>query len=138
MIDGICTLDDYDFASKTVIVRLDLNTPMDPENGEFLEDRRMRSHIPTLQELTDKKAKVVCIAHQGRAGESNFTSLKKHAKHLSELMGKEVKFVEDIFGPTARIAIKNMQDGEIVLLNNIRIYSEEALDRPADVQSTTF
>ncbi len=138
MIDGIRTIDDYDFKGKTTILRLDLNTPIDPETGGFLEDRRMRSHVPTIQELADKKAKVVCLAHQGRAGEPQFTTLEKHAKHLSKLLDTNVKYVEDIFGPTARTEIKNMQDGEILLLDNVRIYSEEALERPADVQSTTL
>ncbi|MFH1055662.1 MAG: phosphoglycerate kinase [Candidatus Altiarchaeota archaeon] len=138
MIDGIATLDDYNFAGKTVMLRLDLNTPIDPKTGEFLEDRRMRSHLPTIQELSDKKARVVCLAHQGRAGEPDFTTLEKHAKHLGKLLGIKVTYVEDIFGPTARTAIKNMRDGEIILLDNVRIYSEEALDRPADVQATTF
>ncbi|MFH1404027.1 MAG: phosphoglycerate kinase [Candidatus Altiarchaeota archaeon] len=138
MIDGISTMDDYNFKGKTVIVRLDLNTPLDPKTGEFLEDRRMRSHVPTLQELIDKKARIVCLAHQGRAGEPDFTTLEKHAKHLSELLGVKVKYVADIFGPTACTEIKNMREGEIILLDNVRIYSEEALERPADVQATTL
>jgi len=138
MIDEIATLDDFDFTGKTVIIRLDLNTPLDPETGEFLEDRRMRSHIPTLQELMDKKARVVCLAHQGRAGEPQFTELQKHAEHLSELLNTPVKYVESVFGTTAKNAIKNMSDGEILLLNNVRIYSEEAMNRPADQQAKTL
>ncbi len=138
MIHEINTLDDFDFAGKTVIIRLDLNTPLDPSTGKFLEDRRIRSHIPTLQELLDKKARVVCMAHQGRAGEPQFTELKKHAEHMSSILGVPVTFVESVFGNTAQIAIKNLQDGEIILLNNVRIYSEEAMDRPADVQAKTL
>ncbi len=138
MIDGIKTLDDFDFAGKTVLVRLDLNTPIDPSTGEFLEDRRMRSHVPTLQELSDKGAKVVCMAHQGQAGESEFTPLTKHAKHLSKLLGIEVKYADDLFGPTARVMVKNLRDGEILLLDNVRMYSEEALERPPEVHATSY
>ena len=138
MLDGIATLDDYNFAGKTVILRLDLNTPIDPKTGEFLEERRMLSHLPTIQELVDQKARVVCVAHQGRAGEPDFTTLEKHARRLGEPLGSKVAYVEDMFGPTARLAIKNMRDGDVIMLDNIRIYPEEALDRPADVQSTTF
>lgn len=138
MIGQIKTLDDFDFESKTVIVRLDLNTPTDPSTGEFIEDRRMRSHLPTLEELSDKKAKVVCMAHQGRAGEPQFTELENHANHISDLLGKNVEFVESVFGNTAKTAIKNLSDGEILLLNNVRIYSEEALNRPADVQAKSL
>jgi phosphoglycerate kinase len=138
MFEGIKTLDDFNFAGKTVILRLDLNTPIDPKTGGFLEDRRMRSHLPTIQELVDKKARVVCIAHQGRAGEPDFTTLENHAKRLSQMLGFKVNYVPDIFGPAAVVAIKNMRDGEVLLLDNVRIYSEEALERPPDVQATTF
>jgi phosphoglycerate kinase len=138
MIDGIATLDDYNLAGKTVLLRLDLNTPIDPKTGEFLEDRRMRSHVPTIQELVDKKARVVCMAHQGQAGEPEFTNLEKHAKHLGKLLKLKVQYADDVFGPTARTLIKNLRDGEVLLLDNVRMYSEEALERPADVQATTY
>ncbi|MBU0762247.1 MAG: phosphoglycerate kinase [Candidatus Altiarchaeota archaeon] len=138
MIDGIKTLDDFDFAGKTVLMRCDLNTPLDPVSGDFLEDRRMRSHLPTIQELMDKKAKVVCMAHQGKPGESEFTSLDKHAAHLGKLLGCEVKYADDLFGPTARTMIKNLGDGEVLLLDNVRMYSEEALERPPEVHSKSY
>ena len=138
MIEGISTLDDFNFAGKTVLVRCDLNTPIDPKTGEFLEDRRIKSHKETIQELSDKKARVVVMAHQGRAGESEFTTLEKHAERMSQVYGMDVKYVDDIFGTYARNSIKNMRDGEVVLLENVRFYSEEELERPADVQATTF
>jgi phosphoglycerate kinase len=138
MIGDIKTLDDFDFAGKTVLVRCDLNTPIDPSTGEFLEDRRMRSHIPTIQELVDKKAKTVILAHQGQPGQSEFKSLEKHAKHLEELLGQEVKYADDLFGPTARIMIKNLQDGEVMILDNVRMYSEEAIERPPEVHSKSY
>jgi len=138
MIDGILTLDDYNFAGKTVLVRCDLNTPLDPKTGEFLEDRRIQSHKETIQELSDKKARIVVMAHQGRAGESEFTTLEKHAQRMTQVYGIEVKYVDDIFGTYARNTIKNMRDGEVVLLENVRFYSEEELERPADVQATTY
>lgn len=138
MFENILTFDDYDFNGKTALVRCDLNTPLDPSTGDFLEDRRMRSHKSTLQELSDKKAKTVIVAHQGRPGDSDFTTLESHAKRLTEILGTEVKYVEDIFGYHARNSVKNMNPGDIVLLENIRFYSEESLDRPADVQATTY
>jgi len=138
MIEGILTLDDYNFAGKTALVRCDLNTPLDPKTGEFLEDRRIRSHKETIQELSDKKARIVVMAHQGRAGEPEFTTLEKHAQHMSKVYGIEVKYVDDIFGTYARTTIKNMRDGEVILLENVRFYSEEEMERPADVQAKTF
>jgi phosphoglycerate kinase len=138
MIDNIPTLDDFDFEGKTVLLRVDLNTPIDPKTGEFIEDRRMRSHVPTVQELIDKKARVVCMAHQGQPGESEFTTLEKHAKHFGNLLKIKVQFADDVFGPTARMMIKNLRDGEVLLLDNVRIYSEEAIERPADVHATSL
>ncbi|MCX6695445.1 MAG: phosphoglycerate kinase, partial [Candidatus Altiarchaeota archaeon] len=85
-----------------------------------------------------KKARVVVMAHQGRAGESEFTTLEKHAERMSEVYDVEVKYVDDIFGTYARNSIKNMRDGEVLLLENVRFYSEEELERPADVQATTY
>lgn len=138
MIDGIKTLDDFKLEGKTVLVRCDFNTPLDPKTGEFLEDRRLRSHRETLLELSKKKAKVVVIAHQGRSGEAEFTTTEKHAKKLSEILGIKVEYVDDIFGTYARERIKSMKNGEIILLENARFYSEEETERPPDVQATTF
>lgn len=138
MIDGIKTLDDLKLEGKTVLVRCDFNTPIDPKTGEFLEDRRLRSHRETLLELSRKKARVVIMAHQGRSGESEFTTTEKHAKKLSEILGIKVEYVDDIFGTYARERIKNMKNGDIVLLENVRFYSEEEMERPPDVQATTF
>ena len=138
MFEDILTFDDYNFDGKTVIIRLDLNTPIDPKTGEFLEERRLKSHKDTLQELIDNNAKVVCMAHQGRAGEADFTTLEKHAKRLSEILNHEVTYIEDIFGVYARNSIKNLGEGEVILLENVRFYSEEETERPPDVQATTF
>jgi phosphoglycerate kinase len=138
MMSGILTMDDLDFEGKTVLLRCDLNTPIDPKTGEFLEDRRMRSHVPTIQELSDKKARVVVMAHQGQAGESEFTSLEKHCKHLGRLLGAKIQYADDLFGPTARTMIKNLRDGEVLLLDNVRMYSEEALERPPEAHATSY
>jgi phosphoglycerate kinase len=138
LIDGIKTLDDFNFEGKTVLVRCDLNTPLDPRTGEFLEDRRLKSHKETLLELSKKKAKVVIMAHQGRSGEAEFTTTEKHAEKLGKILGKKVEYVDDIFGTYAREKIKSMKNGDIILLENVRFYSEEETERPPDVQAKTF
>lgn len=137
MIDGIRTLDDFNVEGRTILVRCDFNTPIDSK-GEFLEDRRLRSHRETLTELSKKKARTVIMAHQGRSGESEFTTTEKHAKRLGEILGIKVEYVDDIFGTYAREKIKAMKNGEIILLENVRFYSEEETERPSDVQATTF
>ncbi|MFC1454953.1 phosphoglycerate kinase [Candidatus Undinarchaeota archaeon] len=125
-----------DLKNKTVLVRLDINAPLDPTTGEFLDERRLNGAKPTIDFLYKKGAKVVILAHQGRPGdEYEFTTTEKHAKKLSKILEKDVKYVDDIFGSNAKKAIKNMKSGEIILLENVRFYSEELLNRPADAQT---
>ena len=77
------TIDDFNFKDKTVFVRVDLNCPIDQKSREFLDDRRIVEHAKTVKELSDKGAKVVVLAHQGRPGdEAEFTTLQKHAERL--------------------------------------------------------
>jgi len=132
------TMDDFEFKGKTVLVRVDINCPIDPETREFLDIRRMRIHAKTIKELADKGAKVVVLAHQGRPGsEYDFTSMEKHAEELSKHVGKQVSFVPDIIGPTAQEAVKKLNGGDVLLLENVRFLSEELLKRPSDVQANT-
>jgi phosphoglycerate kinase len=138
MLSGIKTLDDVKVEGKTVLVRVDINTPIDLKTGALLDDRRFKSHKETLVELVKKGAKVVVLAHQGRPGDADFTTLEKHAERLSKIIGTKVKYVDCIFSSYALDEIKNMKKSEVLLLENVRFYSEEVLDRPADAQSKTF
>ncbi|MBN2251739.1 MAG: phosphoglycerate kinase [Candidatus Altiarchaeota archaeon] len=138
MLKDIPTMNDFEFKGKTVLLRIDINTPMDPKTRELLDDRRFRSHKETIKELVSKGAKVVAMAHQGRPGDPDFTTLEKHAVRLSEVVGRKVKYVDSIFSSYALNEIKKMDAGEILLLENVRFYSEEVLDKPADAQAKTF
>ncbi|WP_367343608.1 phosphoglycerate kinase [Methanomethylovorans sp.] len=124
----ILTIDDFDVKGKTVLVRVDINAPMDPE-GNILDDMRIKSHIPTLVDLHE--AKVVLLAHQSRPGKKDFTTMKAHAARMSQYLGREVKYVDDIFGTYARDSISAMKNGDVILLENVRFYSEESLERNA-------
>lgn len=138
MINSVLTMDDFDFKGKVTLTRVDFNCPIDPETEQFLDDRRIKSHLETLKELSEKGAKVVVMAHQGRPGsEYDFTSLQKHANRLKEL-GLELEHIPDILGPTAQQKIKSMKAGDVILLENARFLSEELLNRPADVQAKTY
>ncbi|MBC7086783.1 MAG: phosphoglycerate kinase [Methanomethylovorans sp.] len=130
----ILTIDDFDVKGKTVLVRVDINTPMDPE-GNILDDMRIKSHIPTLLDLHE--AKVVLIAHQSRPGKKDFTTMKAHAARMSHYLGREVKYVDDIFGTYARNSISAMKNGDVILLENVRFYSEESLERTASEHAKT-
>ncbi len=123
---GIRTLDEVQVKGKTVLCRVDVNQPVDREKGTLKSINRIKACVPTVRELSDKGAKVVLMAHQGSDIEyKNFYTTKPHAAVLSELLGREVKWVEDVCGPTARAAIKALKEGEILLLDNVRFCSEE-------------
>ena len=120
------TMDDYNFEGKTVLLRVDVNSPVDPLSGELLDDTRMQLHSKTIAELSDKGAKVVILAHQSRPGKSDFTTLKPHALALSNILSKDVQYVDSIFSTEALNTIRNMVNGEIVLLENVRFFSSVA------------
>lgn len=120
------TIDDVDVSGKTVLVRVDFNSPMSPD-GDILDTKRIRSHIPTLNDLAS--AKVVILAHQSRPGKSDFTTMAVHAKMLGKLSGRKVDYVDDIFGSHAINAINSMKNGDILMLENARFYSEESMKR---------
>ncbi len=131
------TIDDFEVEDKTVIVRVDINSPIDPETEEIMDDNRIVKCSDTITELSDKGAKVVVIAHQGRPGGEDFTTLEKHAKKMSEVFGTEVQYIDDLFGPAAREKISDLGSGEILLLENARFYSEEVLNRDPKKQAKT-
>ena len=123
---GIKTLDEVQLGGKTVLCRVDINQPVDRENGTLKSVNRIRACVPTVRELSDKGARVVLLAHQGSDIEyKNFYTTKPHAAVLAGLLGREVKWVEDVCGPAARQAIGEMKDGEVLLLDNVRFCSEE-------------
>lgn len=131
------TLDDFEVADKAILVRVDINSPLDPETGEIIDDNRIQKCSETLSELSDRGGKVVVIAHQGRPGRDDFTTLEKHSEIMSQVLETPVKYVDDLFGPTARKIISNLDSGDILLLENARFYSEEVLNRPAEEQAKT-
>jgi len=131
------TIDDFKIEDKTVLVRVDVNSPVDPNNGLILDDTRIRLHAETIAELSRKGAKTVILAHQSRPGKIDFTTLKQHAEALSRILKKPVKYVDDIFGSNARGFISAMKRGEILLLENVRFYSEEVLKRDPELQAET-
>ena len=119
----VLTLDDFDLKSKTVFLRVDMNCPIDPETMEISGTKRIEEIIETLKSLKD--ARVVVASHQGRVGNKDYTGMDKHAKVLEKLMNKKIKYVEDVIGEAAQNAIKNLEDGDILLLDNLRLCAEE-------------
>ncbi len=135
----IPTLNDIDVYDKRVLVRVDINVPIDPETGEIIDDRRIRVHAKTIRILAEKyHAAVTVISHQGRPGEHDFVPLNKHAELLSKYSGLEIRFVEDVMGPTAREEINKLKPGEALLLDNLRFVSEELIEAIPERQANTY
>jgi phosphoglycerate kinase len=120
------TLDDVEVKDKVVLVRVDFNSPVDPETKKVIGDARIRAHgKTTIQELAEKSAKTVILAHQGRKGSQDFIPLKQHAAILNKVLGKSVKYVAEVFGEKAIKVIRNLKKGDILVLENVRMYDAE-------------
>lgn len=125
MIDELPTLDDIYYYDKFVLLRVDVNAPI--VNSTILDTTRFESHIPTIEDLADTK--LVLLAHQSRPGRKDFTTLESHASTFSRLIGRKVEYIDEIFSRNVISRIKEMESGEILLLENVRFYSEEQLSR---------
>jgi phosphoglycerate kinase len=126
------TLDDLgDVRGKRVLVREDLNVPMD--GARVTDDTRLRAAAPTIAELADKGAIVLVLAHFGRPkGERDPSmSLALVASPLSEVLGREVRFIDDCAGPEAEAAVADLQPGDIAVLENTRFHKGEEKNDPA-------
>ena len=120
---SVLTLDNVNVDNMTVLVRVDINCPLLPDTKSFLDITRIRAIVPTLNRLTS--AKVVLLAHQSRPGKNDFTSTLGHSRELGRLLGRPVKWVEDLAGEKAMKAIEALECGEVLMLNNVRMYDEE-------------
>ncbi len=117
------SIEDFDLTGKKVLLRVDINSSIDLEKNEIRKDPRIRAILPTLEAL--KESSVVLVAHQSRPGKKDFTPLKLHADKLDSYLPGRVSFVEDIFGEKAIEAIKELQPGNILVLDNIRGWERE-------------
>jgi phosphoglycerate kinase len=129
------TLEDFELRDKRVLLRLDINVPLDPSTNQILDDTRIVAARPTLEALT--QAKVAVLSHQSRPGRDDFTSLQEHSILLQKNCPQRVKFVDDVIGPTARESIKEIKRGEVLLLDNVRLCAEENLERKAEKLTQT-
>lgn len=119
------TLEDFNFKDKTVLLRVDINCPLNKETLEIINDARIRRIIPTVRELMGKRAKVVILAHQSRKGKWDFIPLEQHSKRLAKNLNSPVKYVDDVMGEKAKKAIADLQPGEVLLLGNVRELDSE-------------
>ena len=119
------TIDDFNIEGKTIILRIDINSSVNPETGEILDNTRIKRHADTVKELSEKKAKVVILAHQSRPGKLDFVSLKEHAKMMTEIINLDIQFIPDIYGSKAINSIRKLKNSDIIMLENVRFDKEE-------------
>ncbi|MEA2075380.1 MAG: phosphoglycerate kinase [Euryarchaeota archaeon] len=128
------TLDDLDVAGKTVLFRADVNSVV--INGKVQMKERIVENAKTIRELSERNAKVVILAHQGRAGGKEFLPLEQHAQLFRRIL--DLTYLDDIIGPAARTAIKKLNSGEVLLLDNVRLLAEETLDKTPEEHSKSI
>ncbi len=119
----VLTLDDFSLEGKTIFLRVDMNCPIDLNTMEISGTKRIEEAIETIKALG--KTKLVITSHQGRVGNNDYTGMDKHVKILENMLNKKIKYVEDVIGQAAQKEIENLQDGEILLLDNLRLCAEE-------------
>ena len=123
---------DLDVAGKRVLVRVDFNVPVSPQ-GAVADDTRLRASLPTIRYLLEHGAAVILMSHLGRpkGGPDPKLSLAPVATHLARLLGQPVQFAPDCIGPTAVAAARQLQSGQVLLLENLRFHPEEERNDPA-------
>ncbi|MDX1446869.1 phosphoglycerate kinase [Lishizhenia sp.] len=122
----MASIESYDFQNKKALVRVDFNVPLDKETFEITDDTRMRAALPTINHILNNGGAVVLMSHLGRPnGPEEKFSLKHIVAHLSTLLNKEVKFVNDCIGAEAEAVTSNLKAGEVALLENLRFYKHE-------------
>jgi phosphoglycerate kinase len=124
---------DLELKGKRALVRVDFNVPQDKKTGAIKDDSRIVGALPTIKHLINKGARVVLMSHLGRPdGQVNLQfTLKPVAERLSELLKQPVKFAADCTGPETLKMSKELKDGEVLLLENLRFHAEEEKNDPA-------
>ncbi len=129
------TIDQYNFAGKKALIRVDYNVPLD-NNFQVTDDTRLQATIPTIHKILKDGGSVILMSHLGRpkSGPSEEFSLKHLVKYLDDTFKKEVKFADDCIGEDARNKAAALKPGDILLLENLRFYKEEEKGDPAFAQ----
>lgn len=117
-------IEHFEVSGKRVVERIDINSPIDGK-GDIVINPRIRRHAQSIKELSDRGAKVIVTAHQGRKGDEDFLSLEKHAGMIAGLTGKNVRFVPGTSGEEVEKEIARMKAGDILVLENTRMWENE-------------
>ncbi|MFH2071855.1 MAG: phosphoglycerate kinase [Actinomycetota bacterium] len=132
---SIRSIDDLEVGGKRVLLRVDINSPIDPSTGRIADENRIEQSLPTIRDLADRGARLVIICHQGDTLDyHNLVGVGQHAERLAAKLGRPVGFIDDVAGPAARDRITTLDDGEILLLDNLRYLTEEVSTFERDVK----
>jgi len=117
----------YDFSGKRALIRVDFNVPLDKQTGVVTDDTRIRAAAKTIRFILEKGGSVVLMSHLGRPKDATDVdfSLQQIVKHVSKVLGVEVKFGGDCIGASGLEMSKNLKAGEVMLLENVRYYKQE-------------
>jgi phosphoglycerate kinase len=131
------TVRDIDVSGKRVLVRVDLNVPLDEGTGAISDDTRVRAVLPTIRYLIDRKARVILCSHLGRPEGKVVDELRLApvARRLSEILGSPVEMAMDCIGPQVEEAVGRLKEGEVLLLENLRFHPEEEKNDPGFAQA---
>lgn len=123
---GISGIESFDYRNKSVLLRVDINSPIDAQTKKIVNENRIKKSIPTIRYLLEQGAKLSIIAHQGDTLDyQNLIPMNEHAGKLSALLGTRVKYIDDVCGPAAQEEIRKLKPGEAILLGNLRYLAEE-------------
>lgn len=137
LLDGIRTIDSFDPDGKKVLLRVDLNSPVNRDSLDIESSVKVEAATVSIKELVSRGAAVAVLAHQGRPGDYDFISLAKHARIMERSMGGGLEFVGDVCGTDAERAIEGLQPGKALLLDNVRRLDYEQKKGSAEEHSKT-
>jgi phosphoglycerate kinase len=129
-------IEDAEVEGRKVLLRTDLNLPV--EDGRPRKTVRFRRYLETIRELSERGAKTMLVAHQGRPARDDFLSLEQHSEILSDSLDQDVDFVESFFGSGPEEAVDSMEKGDVCMLENIRFLSEELQNAPPEDHADDF
>jgi len=121
------TVRDIEVTGKKVLVRVDFNVPLDEKTGEILDDSRIRATLPTIEYLTERKARVILISHLGRPDGKIVDELRLTvlAQRLSQILGQQVGVATDCIGPEVAKSVAALRSGDVLFLENLRFHPDE-------------
>lgn len=129
------SLEGVNFSGKKVLLRPDINSPLDPATRKIVNEERIVKTLPVIRMILDQGGAIAVIAHQGDTLDyQNLTDLAEHAERLGQLLNREVSYIDDVCGPAALDRVRALKAGEIVLLGNLRYLTEEVSTFEKDVK----